>query len=318
MKNFLQEGLMQGTFVVLVEGEALSNHQKGTYQRAYQNALHLAEGLSSIIEAGHQIILIYDNRPHIGFLLSRSAVSSTLLDPIPIDIVIGDSQGAIGSFLARGMRNMIIKHGIHRRVTSVFTSVVVKKANSFEGLPLRGIGPWFDRERAEEYQQILGWKIVEDLGHGYRRAFYFTTPHEILELEEINDLVIKGNMVICAGVGVPYFREENGELVNAEVLVETETTALMVANNINANHLWIVLGSDMSFRTNGIALNPHSEMSKQKLEQVLAERKPKDESVRTKLEIAARFLQGTSKEVTITTNKYLLSAISGESGLTIH
>jgi carbamate kinase len=315
--DFSQEGLMQGTYVVLVEGEALSNHQKGTYQRAYQNALQLAEGLSSIIEEGNQIILIYDNRPHIGFLLTRSAVSSTLLDPIPIDIAIGDSQGAIGSFLARGMRNMITNRGIHRRVTSVFTSVVVEKPNTFEGFPLRGIGPWFDRERAEEYQQIMDWKIVEDPGHGYRRAFYFIPPHEILEMEEINDLAAKGNMVICGGVGVPYFREENGELVNAEVLIETESAALMIANNIDADYFWIVTDSDLSFQTNGIALNPHSEMSLQKLEQLLGEDKMTMASIRSIFEAAARFLKGTGSEVMITTSKHLQPAMAGESGLTI-
>jgi carbamate kinase len=310
---------MKGTYVVLVEGEVLLNQRERTFEQQYQNASMLADGLSSIIADDSRIVLICDNRPHIGYLLYRSALSSHILHPIPIDVAIGDSQGAIGYVLTRALKNSINRQGLKRGVTNIITSALVEEDHDPENTPLRTIGPYFDRERAERHRDAEGWTIVQEPGRGYRRAIHCLPPLEILEMDEIHDLVNKGNLVIAGcGGGVALFQREDGELVGAEELVEVESTATLIAKNIDASCLWIVVESDASFLANGIALDPHQEMDVSELKHLLAENKIATDSERSKLEAAVRFLQGTGSEVMVTTNRRLALAADGKSGLTIH
>jgi len=310
---------MKGSYVVLVEGEVLLNQRERTFEQQYQNASNLADGLSSIIADGSRIVLICDNRPHIGYLLYRSALSSHLLHPIPIDVAIGDSQGAIGYVLTRALKNSIKRHDLKRGVTNIITSALVEEEHDLDNTPLRTIGPYFDRERALNRQQMEGWTIVEEPGHGYRRAIHCLPPLEILEMDEIHDLVNKGNVVIAGcGGGIPLFRHEDGELIGAEELVEVESTATLIGKNIDASHFWIVVENDSGFLNNGIAIDPRIEMNLKEIQQLLVQDKITTDSERSKFEAAVRFLQGTGREVMISTNKKLSQAAAGESGLLIH
>jgi carbamate kinase len=310
---------MKGSYVVLVEGEVLLNQRERTFEQQYKNALTLGDGLTSIIADGSRIVLICDNRPHIGYLLYRSALSSHLLHPIPIDVAIGDSQGAIGYVLTRALKNSINRHGLKRGVTNIITSALVEEEHDLDNTPLRTIGPYFDRERAVHHQQSEGWTIIEEPGHGYRRAIHCLPPLKILEMDEIRELADKGDVVIAGcGGGVALFKREDGELIGAEELVEVESTATLIAKNIDAGYLWIVVESDIGFLTNGLVLDPRNEMSLNDLEKLLAQDKITSDSERSKIEAAVRFLQGTGREVMISTNKRLSQAAAGESGLLIH
>jgi carbamate kinase len=309
---------MKGSYVVLVEGEVLLNQRERTFEQQYQNASMLADGLSSIIAEDSRIVLICDNRPHIGYLLYRSALSSHILHPIPIDVAIGDSQGAIGYVLTRALNNSITRHGLNRRVTNIITNALVEEDHDPEQTPLRTIGPYFDRERALRHQQTEGWTIVEEPGHGYRRAIHCLPPLEIIEMDEIRELVDRGNIVIAgSGGGVALFRRENGELIGAEELVEVESTATLIAKNINAAYLLIIVESNAGFLASGLFLDPRNEMSMSDLEHLLAQGKISTDSERSKLNAAVRFLQSGGLEVIITTSKKLGEAVAGESGLTI-
>jgi len=307
---------MKESFVVLVEGEVLLNHRDRTFDEQYRNAFNLAEGLSGIIEDGSDLVLLCDNHPHVGYVLYRSELSSHLLHSVPLDVAIADSQGAIGYLLARAFTNMLLKHDVQRQVSSIFTQSLVDANHDVEQTPVRAIGPYFDRERAEQYRRTRGWTIVEEPGYGFRRAVHSLPPLEIIEMEEIKALVSRGNIVIAGGGGgIPVFHDENGELVGAEELVDPEATAFMMAKGIQADHLWMIVSRENGFLSNGIRLSTHNEMSLAQLEDLLQGGKIHSPSVLSKLSVADQFIRNGGKQVIFTTSSQLNQVGSEQKGV---
>jgi carbamate kinase len=310
---------MNRTYVVLIEGEILLNNRERAFDEQYHNAFGLAEALTPILSDKSNIVMLCDNQPHIGYVLYRSELSSHLLHPVPLDVAIADSQGAIGYVLTRAFANLLHEHSIQRQVTNVFTRVLVDENQDVERAPLRTIGPWFDRERAEKYAQSRGWLILEEPGYGYRRAVHSLPPVDILELDEIKALVQQGNVVIAGGGGgVPMLQNDAGELTGVEELVEPEFTSVLLAEGLRAEYLWIVLAKENGFLKIHIPLNPRNEMHLDQLEDYLEKNTFDTPSILSKMQAAARFLHKDGKEVLITTVRNLKQAVLGQSGLLIH
>jgi carbamate kinase len=314
-----QEKNMSGTYVVLIEGEILLNNRERAFDEQYHNAYNLAQGLMPILANSSKMALICDNHPHIGYVLYRSELSSHLLHPVPLDVAIADSQGAIGYLLMRAFTNMLHEHAIQREVSNVFTRVLVEKEHDHDTTPLQTIGPVFDRERAEHYQRTRGWMTIEEPGYGYRRAVYSTRPIKILELSEIQALISQGNIVVAGGGGgVPVYRNDEGNFVGAEELVESEFTSVLLTQGIQAEHFWIVMNKENGFLRYHISIDPRNEMSLEQLDDLLEKNTLDSPSILSKLKAADRFLHDGGREVLITSMRQLPNAVSGQSGLFIH
>jgi len=310
---------MNRTYVVLIEGEILLNNRERAFDEQYHNAFGLAEALMPILSDKSNIVMLCDNQPHIGYVLYRSELSSHLLHPVPLDVAIADSQGAIGYVLTRAFANLLHEHDIQRHVYNVFTRVLVDEKKDVESASLRTIGPWFDRERAEKYAQSRGWLILEEPGYGYRRAVHSLPPVDILEMDEIKALVLQGNVVIAGGGGgVPVSQNDEGELIGVEELVEPEFTSVLLAEGLQAEYLWIVLAKENGFLKIDIPLDPRNEMNLTQLENYLKKNTFDTPSILSKMQAAARFLHKDGKEVLITTVRDLQQAVLGQSGLLIH
>ena len=246
---------MSGTVVALISGEALANGHGPTISDQKLNAKELADGLSPLLTPEIKLAVLHGNKPQVGFVLFRSEVASHALHAIPLDVCGADTQGATGYMISQALRNTLSQNNIDRRVVCVLTQTLVESGN-LDQAPLKAIGPWFDRDKADQYRQARKWKIVEEPGRGYRRGVPSLPPLEIFEMTEIKSLVDAGNIVIAAGGGgIPVSRNPQGYLEGIEAVIDTEQVARMVAQEVKANVLLMIVDRDDKFIRSGLVMD---------------------------------------------------------------
>ncbi|HEY3345474.1 MAG TPA: hypothetical protein VGJ97_11135 [Anaerolineaceae bacterium] len=309
---------MSGTVVVLVNGEVLANGQGSKISDQRLNAKALAENLAPIFASDLKIALLHGNKPQVGFVLFRSELSSHVLHSVPLDVCGADTQGATGYILSQAILNVLKRDGIQRHVMNVMTQTLVDGSQPLESVPVKTIGPWFDRDKAEHYRQVRGWNMVEEPGRGYRRAVPSFPAKEILEIEGIQQLTDLGDIVIAGGGGgVPVVQNSAGDFEGVEAVVDTEQVACLVAQHLKANILLLVIENDTKYILSGLRTETANHMQIEELDQLLAGENIPSTSVLGTLKAASQFLHSGGEQVVITTLRKLPDTLARHNGLRI-
>jgi carbamate kinase len=308
---------MDSTILVLVSGEALTDGRSSTFKEQRQNARAFGEGLIPILKSKTNLAILHGNKPQVGFVLLRSEVATHVLHPIPLDVCGADTQGATGYMLSQALMNVLEHEKLDRPVMNILTQTLMEPGNLAQA-PLKAIGPWFDREKAEQYRQARGWQIVEEPGKGYRRGVPTLLPQKVLEIEGIKKLVNGGDIVIAAGGGgIPVMLDDDGDLEGIEVVVETEMVASMVAQQIKANILVMVIDRDDKFILSGLTMRNINFLSLEELDQLLAQETLRSGTVRRLLIAASEFLHHGGEQVMISSLKNLSDYLTKRQGLRV-
>jgi len=308
---------MSGTVVALVSGEALANGYRPTILDQKLNAKELADGLSPLLTPEIKLAVLHGNKPQVGFVLFRSEVASHALHTIPLDVCGADTQGATGYMISQALRNTLGQHNIDRRVVCVLTQTLVESGN-LDQAPLKAIGPWFDRDKAEQYRQARKWKIVEEHGHGYRRGVPSLPPLEIFEMAEIKSLVESGNIVIAAGGGgIPVLRNSQGIFEGIEAVIDTVQVARMVAQAVKANVLLMIVDRDDKFIRSGLVMDRLNVVSLDRLDEIMRQETIQSGTVQSALHGASDFLHSGGEQVMISSLANLPKNLASQRGLRI-
>jgi len=177
---------------------------------------------------------------------------------------------------------------------------------------------WLDRERAKQRRQVYGWQIVEEPGYGFRRVVASPPPIEIVEIEGIKQLVESGMIVITAGGGgIPVLLNQQGLLEGVEAVVDTDHVACMLADQLDAKVMLMIVENDHKFISSGVGTEDYRLLSLEELDNTIANSTFYSNMVSRKLHSAKEFLQSGGEQVVITTLDNLSSILDKKSGLWI-
>lgn len=309
---------MRDTVVVLVNGEVLTDGGGVTIPDQRGNANRLAIGLKPLLLSDLKIAILHGNKPQVGFVLLRSEIASHVLHTIPLDVCGADTQGATGYMLSQSMINLIREQGGDRNVISIVTQTLVQHNGLDETAKMKTIGPWYDRGKADTYRQTRGWTMLEEPGRGYRRAVPSLPPIEILEIQGIKQLVDSGSVVIAAGGGgIPVIRNAQGNLEGIEAVVQTEDVAYILAQQLEAKILLMVIEADNKFTLSRLTIEDLNHLTLSELDAFLKQESIGSSSVQAKLNAASQFLHHGGELVIVTTLRKLSQTLEKKSGLWI-
>ena len=182
---------MSKLVLVAVGGNALiRGGQKGTAQEQFENAVETAAAVVRLIRAGHRVVLTHGNGPQVGAQLIRSESAAAHAYRLPLDCCVASTQGEVGYVLQYAMWQMMQAEGLNTPVVSLVTQVLVHAQDPAFCHPTKPIGPSYNKETAERYRDNLGWAIVDDPSHGFRRVVPSPEPVAIIELEAIKACVL--------------------------------------------------------------------------------------------------------------------------------
>jgi len=305
--------------VVSVGGNSLIKEgQVGTLPEQIENARETSKEIAKVITNGWRVVITHGNGPQVGNILLRSDLAKRFgnMPVIPLDICGADTQGAIGYMLQQGLRNELDRLGIQTPVVSVVTQVLIDQGDPAFQNPTKPIGPFFSKEKAEEYKSRDGWVVMEDSKRGYRRVVPSPRPREIMELSTIKTLLERDCTVIAAGGGgIPVVRDKGGYLHGVEAVVDKDYSSSLLATSIHADLLLI------STSVEKVALNYKKPDQKDLDHVTIREARTYLEqghfasgSMRPKVEAIIEYLQTGGKEAIIASPSTLVRSLAGEAG----
>mgnify|MGYP001241878279 FL=1 len=83
------------------------------------------EHIAEMIAEGWNVIITHGNGPQVGYILRRSELAAHEVHPVPLDLIVADTQGAIGYMLQQSLDNALRRRGINRTILTVVTQVRV-------------------------------------------------------------------------------------------------------------------------------------------------------------------------------------------------
>ena len=294
--------------VIAFGGNALGNNPK-EQQMLIKKSL---QNIVPLLHKKHELIISHGNGPQVGIinLAFEDSYENENIPYMPLPECTAMSQGYIGYHLEKGLREILRKENIKRKVATIITEVTVDRNDPSFSNPTKPIGPFYNKRMAEKLMSISGEKYIEDAGRGYRKVVASPEPLEIVQINTIKDLLKTGHIVIAGGGGgVPICSGmEKGmnavidkDLLSALMAIKLKADALIILTNIKQVQI--------NYNTpdaKNIGLTTVKEMKK-----YISENQFAKGSMLPKVEAAINFVEKTGKTAIITDLNNLQKALNG-------
>lgn len=228
--------------IVAMGGHAFMLHgEEGTIEDHQRNAAEISTQLMHLVDCNYTLVITHGNGPQVGNLLLMTELTSKQLPPMPLDVLVAETEGSLGYIMQQAILNQLSKSHRHQRVVTVVSQVIVNRDDPAFKKPTKPIGPFLSMEEAECRKKELNWEIIEDSGRGWRRVVASPVPQEVIQYKIIQDSAKAGHIVIaCGGGGIPVIKKQDGTFEGVEAVVDKDLTSSILGNQINAELLVIL------------------------------------------------------------------------------
>lgn len=232
--------------VVALGGNALQKNGELTAQVQEEVAKETVQKLIPLIKDGHELVIVHGNGPQVGNLvLHEEAGNSPSTPAMPLHVSVGMTQGMIGYWIQKALKEELSKNGISKNATTIVTQVEVSKDDQAFKNPTKPIGPFYSEDEAKKVAAKKGYVVKEDSGRGWRRVVPSPKPIHILESDAIIDFMKTGAIVIAAGGGgIPVISNGENYFEGVDAVIDKDFAAELLAEKINADTLLILTGVD--------------------------------------------------------------------------
>ena len=305
--------------VIALGGNALGN----TLPEQMKAVKITAKAIVDLIEEGCEVIVAHGNGPQVGMINNAMAALSredANQPNTPLSVCVAMSQAYIGYDLQNALREELYNRNIYDiPVATMITQVRVDADDPAFDAPSKPIGHFMTEEQAKIAEEKYGYIMKEDSGRGYRRVVASPKPAEIVEIGAICSLVDSGQLVIaCGGGGIPVTRQGN-HLKGASAVIEKDTIAGQLADQLDADMLVILTGVDkvcLGFGTDHE--KPLDYMSIQDAKNYMAAGEFEEGTMLPKIQAAVDYIGDSAiRKVLITKLSAEDAAIGGENGTMI-
>jgi carbamate kinase len=224
--------------LVALGGHAfMERGQKGTIEEHEANAVKICEAMMLLVERGYNLVITHGNGPQVGNLLLQNEMCKDEVVPMPLDVLVAQTEGSLGYLLQNAMLNQLRKRSIKRYVLTVVCQVQVSQDDPAFDNPTKPIGPFLSKEEALRRARELDWDVVEDAGRGWRRRVPSPRPLKIIQRHSIRAAAKQGNVVIAGGGGgIPILKDrDTGEYKGVEAVIDKDYTSALLAHQVNAD-----------------------------------------------------------------------------------
>ena len=296
---------MSKLVVVALGGNALlRSNQKGTYKEQIENVTETCEALMSFIKNGDNLIIGHGNGPQVGNVMLQHEAGAKMfyVQAMPMDFCVSETQGSIGYLIETGFRKVLSKHGFKHNIVTLVTRVLVDGNDPMFKNPTKPVGPYYEKEEAEEYAAATGAIFKEDpKGRGWRKVVASPKPLEINNIELVELLSRQGNIVVTAGGGGIPVVEKDGYYVGVEAVIDKDLASSLAAVKVKADEFYILTDVPQAY----INFRKENEKALGKItiaeaKKYLEEGQFTEGSMAPKMRAAIKFVEETGHEAVIT------------------
>ncbi|PJA27545.1 MAG: carbamate kinase [candidate division Zixibacteria bacterium CG_4_9_14_3_um_filter_46_8] len=308
------------TAVVALGGNAITRKgEADDIHRQFANTRKSLDPIVELIREGYNLAISHGNGPQVGNALLRVELAKDITPFVPLGVLVADTQGSMGYMIAQSLENRLKREGIHQKVCTVITQVIVDRDDPSIKNPTKFIGQFYSEEEARKLASQLNWVVKDDAGRGWRRVVPSPKPLDIVEGVIIRNLVRGGVIVIAAGGGgIPVYVENDGTYEGVDAVVDKDYASAVLGNAIGAELLIIVTNIDKVYLNFGSPdQKPLDRIAVGEMEKLLHQGHFPYGSMGPKVSAAIKFIKGGGKKVVITSIENAYSAVAGSTGTII-
>jgi carbamate kinase len=302
--------------VVAIGGNSLiQSNERREVRYQWDAVRQTCEHIAQLVKQGWRVLITHGNGPQVGFILRRAELAAHEVHTVPLDLIVADTQGAIGYMLQQALRNSLRALGINQSVVTIVTQTVVRRDDPAFEQPDKPIGGFLSEAEARRFE-AEGWRVVEDAGRGWRRVVASPQPLEIVELDAIREMLYNDYVVIaCGGGGIPVVRNEKGELRGVYAVIDKDRASSLLASGLGADLFAISTGVPrVALYYNTPAQRFLERVTLREARQYMAEGHFAAGSMRPKVEAIIHFLERGGPSAVISDPPNLAAALRGEAG----
>ena len=306
--------------MIALGGNALSpKNEAGTIQQQFKHTRESLKAVLHFVQADYNICITHGNGPQVGAEMSRNELSMNKIPPLPLNVLVANTQGAMGYMIQQSLQNSLYSISSNREVDSFISQMKVDEKDSAIKDPSKFIGKRFTKEKAEDLSKRYKWAIKEQETDQWRRVVPSPDPLYIFNGKSIKHLVDFGTIVIAGGGGgIPSFNTTKGSLRGLDGVVDKDKTAALLGRIIKAQEYFIITDVDNIF----LNYNKSNQTKIEKLTVSEVKRYLKEGhfgigSMEPKIKSALYFLKHHGKKVVITSINKIKDAINGDAGTQI-
>lgn len=294
----------------------LPQDQTGTHREQLRMARRAARSVVALVREGFRVLIVHGNDPQIGRELVRNEETSTKLPPLPLDVCVASTQGAIGYMLDLEIRNELRRMQMKWPVTTVVTQALVGLDDPAFQAPTQAIGPYLSEWRARGLIKAGGVHMVEEAGRGWRRVVANPRPIEIVNLDSVEALLEAGHVVIAGGGGgVAVAVDARGQLIGVEAVIDKDRTASLMAGDLGAELLVLLTSVDQVYINYGRTdQRPIERISATELRSLHRDGHFPPTTMGPKVEAALEFVEDGGPNAILTSTDKLPAALADRAG----
>lgn len=305
--------------VIAIGGNSLiADNQHPDIPHQWDAVRAAATHIANLIESGWDAVVTHGNGPQVGFILRRNELALGEVHATPLDLIVADTQGAIGYMLQQALNNEFFRRKVPRQCVTLITQTRVDRDDPAFAHPTKPIGSFMDAATARRFE-AEGWQVMEDAGRGWRRVIASPQPVEIVEEAAIVEAVAAGWVVIAlGGGGIPVTRNHAGELRGIPAVIDKDLGSGLLASRIGADLLLISTSVEqVAFDFGKSTERNVAQMTVAEARQRMAEGHFAPGSMQPKIEASIRFVEQSQNPnacALITNPVNLGRALQGETG----
>jgi len=308
---------MKKTVIIALGGNALSpKKEAGTIKQQFRHTRESLQAVMHFVKLHYNICITHGNGPQVGAELSKNELSMNIIPPLPLNVLVANTQGAIGYMIQQSLQNSLYKLNSDREVVTFISQMKIDRKDKALKNPSKYIGKIFSKNKAHELSKKYNWDIAEQENKQWRRVVPSPNPLYIFNGKSIKHLVDFGTIVIAGGGGgIPAYNRKDGTLKGLDGVVDKDKTAALLGRIIKAEEYFIITDVD------NIYLNYNKENQEKisiakasEIKHWLKEGHFGIGSMEPKIKSALYFLKHHGKKVVITSISKLIKAIDGKAG----
>ena len=312
--------ISQRTVMIALGGNALSKkYEAGTITQHFAHTRQSLKSVMHFVRAEYNICITHGNGPQVGAELSRNEIAADKVPPLPLGILVANTQGAMGYMIQQSLQNALYNEDSEREVVSFISQMKVDQNDPAIGHPTKFIGQSLTKKKAQKYMDEYAWQMKEQEPGIWRRIVPSPNPLYIFNGKSIKHLVDFGTIVIAGGGGgIPAYNLEDGTLEGLDGVIDKDMTAALLGRIIKAQELFIITDVDniyLNFKTESQEII--RETTAKDIETWLNEGHFWRGSMEPKIKAALYFLQHHGEEVIITSINNIMQAIQKQAGTRI-
>ncbi|NOZ07730.1 MAG: carbamate kinase [FCB group bacterium] len=303
--------------IIALGGNAISpKGEAGTIQQQFAHTRRSLKAVMHFVRKKYKICITHGNGPQVGDELLRNELAADQIPPLPLGVLVANTQGAIGYMIQQSLQNALYAEASEREVVTFISQMKVDRNDPAIQNPTKFVGRRYTAEQARKLSLEQGWNIKEQDPGEWRRVVPSPEPLYIFNGKSIKHLYDFGTIMIAGGGGgIPAYNEPDGRLEGLDGVIDKDKTAALLGRIIRAREMFIITDVDNIFTNYGKPeARPIRTATASQIKAYLDEGHFQSGTMAPKIRAALYFLRHHGEKVVITSIARVEEALAGEAG----